>query len=70
MNWNDTFESYFPRDIAGTLLGMTIGSIDLLSRETKDAFIATGISHILVVSGSNIAFLIILLTFFLKYFPL
>lgn len=70
MNWNDIFESYFPRDIAGTLLGMTIGSIDLLSHETKDAFIATGISHILVVSGSNIAFLIILLTFFLKYLPL
>ena len=68
-SWGHIFESYFPRDIAGTLLGMTIGSIDLLSRETKEAFIATGMSHILVVSGSNIAFLIILLTFFLKYLP-
>ncbi len=68
-SWSHIFESYFPRDIAGTLLGMTIGSVDILSRETKDAFIATGTSHILVVSGSNIAFLIILLTFFLKYIP-
>lgn len=69
LRWSHIFESYFPRDVAGTLLGMTIGSIDLLSRETKDAFIAAGTSHILVVSGSNIAFLIILITFFLKYFP-
>jgi ComEC/Rec2-related protein len=69
-SWEKIFISYFPSDIAGTLLGMTIGSIDILSRETKNAFIASGTSHILVVSGANIAFLIIILTFFLKYLPL
>ncbi len=68
--WTGIFERYFPTDVAGTLLGMTIGSIDLLSREVKNAFINTGISHILVVSGSNIAFLIITIIFFLKYTPL
>ena len=64
------FERYFPRDVTGTLLGMTIGSIELLTQEVKAAFLASGTSHILVVSGSNIAFLIIILTFFLKYIPL
>lgn len=67
--WKKVFRSYFPDSIWGTLLGMTIGTIDLLSQEVKDNFIKSGISHILVVSGSNIAFLILLITFFLKYFP-
>lgn len=65
--WEGVFGKYFPPDVWGTLLGMTIGSVELLSRDIKDAFIASGTSHILVVSGSNIAFLIILLSFFLKY---
>ena len=68
--WIVAFERYFPRDVTGTLLGMTIGSIELLTQEVRAAFLASGTSHILVVSGSNIAFLIIILTFFLKYIPL
>ncbi len=48
---------------------MTIGSTDLLQTETKKEFIQSGISHILVVSGSNIAFVILFLVFFLKYIP-
>lgn len=68
--WEKLFLFYFPKDISGTLLGMTIGSISSLSREMKDAFIQSGTSHILVVSGSNIAFLIILITGVLKYFSL
>lgn len=61
---------HFPLDVAGTILGMTIGSVELLWDETKHAFTQSGISHILVVSGSNIAFLIVLVSFFLKYIPL
>jgi ComEC/Rec2-related protein len=68
--WIDTFRRYFSNDIAGTLLGMTIGSVDLLSGDIKKAFIGSGVSHILVVSGANIAFLILIVTFFLKYLPL
>lgn len=49
---------------------MTIGNIELLSSETKQYFTNAGITHILVVSGSNIAFVIILLTGILKYIPL
>jgi ComEC/Rec2-related protein len=66
-SWERRFEAAFPRDVAGTLLGMTVGSVNLLSSEVKDAFIASGTAHILVVSGSNIAFLILFLSFFLKY---
>lgn len=68
--WKWLFESYFPRDVAWTLLGMTIGSIELIESGLKKAFIESGTSHILVVSGANIAFLIILVSFFMKYLPL
>lgn len=68
--WKSLFESYFPRDVAWTLLGMTIGSIELIESDLKKAFIESGTSHILVVSGANIAFLIILASFFMKYLPL
>ncbi len=68
--WEQIFQKSFPPDVWGTLLGMTIGSIEFLSRDIKNAFIASGTSHILVVSWSNIAFLVILISFFLKYTPL
>jgi competence protein ComEC len=60
----------FPRDIAGVILGMTIGRVELMSREIQESFRTSGISHILVVSGSNITFLIVLLSGILKYLPL
>ena len=49
---------------------MTIGNIELLSSETKQYFTNAGITHILVVSGSNIAFVIVLLTGILRYMAL
>lgn len=49
---------------------MTIGVIDLLSENVKKDFIGSGLAHILVVSGSNIAFLIIFLSIFFRYIPL
>lgn len=60
----------FPENVAGIILGMTIGNIDLLTTETKKAFTNAGITHILVVSGSNIAFVIIILTGILRYIPI
>jgi ComEC/Rec2-related protein len=65
--WEELFRKSFPQDVAGTLLGMTIGSTNYISKELKDAFIASGTAHILVVSGSNIAFVILFLSFFIKY---
>ncbi|MBC7498265.1 ComEC/Rec2 family competence protein [Candidatus Gracilibacteria bacterium] len=60
----------FPENIAGIILGMTIGNIELLSSEMKKSFTSAGITHILVVSGSNIAFVIVILTGILKYIPI
>jgi ComEC/Rec2-related protein len=60
----------FPRDAAGIILGMTIGNVELMSRAVQEDFRTSGISHILVVSGSNITFLIILIGGILKYFPI
>jgi competence protein ComEC len=60
----------FPEDIAGIILGMTIGNIELLTTETKKSFTNAGITHILVVSGSNIAFVIIILSGILRYIPI
>lgn len=61
---------WFPRDTAGIILGMTIWRVELMSRDIQDSFRTSGISHILVVSGSNITFLIILLGGLLKYLPI
>ncbi len=60
----------FPKDITAILLGITVGNTDFMSQETKDNFQASGLTHILVVSGSNITFLILFLWFFIKYIPL
>ncbi len=60
----------FPENIAGIVLGMTIGNIELLTSETKKSFTNTGITHILVVSWSNIAFVIVIITGILKYLPI
>lgn len=65
--WVDAFQRWFPQDVSSILLGITIWVDSYLSSETKTAFIKSGVSHILVVSGSNIAFLIFFLMFFLKY---
>lgn len=48
---------------------MTVGSDTYLSREVSSNFTLSGITHILVVSGANIAFLIVFLSFFLRYIP-
>lgn len=62
--------SGFPENISGIILGMTIGNIELLSSEIKKSFTGAGITHILVVSGSNISFVIIIFTSLLRYIPL
>jgi predicted membrane metal-binding protein len=49
---------------------MSIGNIELLDPETKSAFTQAGIIHILVVSGSNIAFVILIISKLLSYIPI
>ncbi len=60
----------FPENISALLLGITIWNTDLMTSEIKDDFQNASLTHILVVSGSNIAFLILFLEFFIKYFPI
>ena len=58
---------WFPENISGIILWRTIGNRELLSRETKKQFPNAGITHILVVSGSNIAFVIVIISGILRY---
>lgn len=60
----------FPRDIAGLLWGISIGNTALISDDMETVFKNSGLTHILVVSGSNIAFVILMFAFVLKYFPI
>lgn len=60
----------FPIDISALILGITIGNTDFMTSEIQDDFKNSSLTHILVVSGSNIAFLIIFIGFFLKFFPI
>lgn len=49
---------------------MVLGDTELLTENIKKDFIQSGITHILVVSGSNIALVIILALSILRYFPI
>lgn len=52
-----------PPQQAGLLNGMLIGYKQDLSEEVQDAFSDSGLSHIMAVSGSNVAFIILPLVF-------
>lgn len=60
----------FPRDYAGLILWMTIWNTNLIRNDIKQSFQNAGLTHILVVSGSNIAFVIIFLSGIIKYIPI
>lgn len=55
-----------PRQQAGLLNGMLIGYRKGLADEVREAFSNAGLTHIMAVSGANIAFLILPLSFLLK----
>ena len=57
----------FSSHTTALMLGMLLGEKDELSKEEKDMFNNVGISHILVVSGYNIALLISFIFFILKF---
>lgn len=58
----------FPIDISALVLGITIGNTDFMTSDIQDEFKNASLTHILVVSGSNITFLILFIGFFLKFF--
>lgn len=61
-------ENSLPRQQAGLLNGMLIGYREGLSDEVQEAFSNAGLTHIMAVSGANIAFLILPLSILLKLF--
>lgn len=66
----ETLYTSFPTDVAAIILGTTIGNTDFLFKSLKDDFLGSGMTHILVVSGSNIAFIIVMLVAILRYIPI
>jgi competence protein ComEC len=50
-----TIRSLAPGDAGALMSGLVTGADDALSSERKDAFLATGTTHITAVSGSNFA---------------
>ena len=59
-------DNSLPRQQAGLLNGMLIGYREGLSEEVQEAFSNAGLTHIMAVSGANVAFLILPLAFLLK----
>ncbi|HEX2946386.1 MAG TPA: DNA internalization-related competence protein ComEC/Rec2 [Clostridia bacterium] len=62
----DVIQRSLPHQQAGLLNGMLIGYREGLSEEVQEAFSNAGLTHIMAVSGANVAFLILPLTFLLK----
>jgi competence protein ComEC len=54
----DTIHQCLPREQAGLLSGMLIGYRENLSKEIQEQFSDAGLTHIMAVSGANIAFII------------
>jgi competence protein ComEC len=59
-------ENSLPPQQAGLMNGMLIGYREGLSEEVQEAFSNAGLTHIMAVSGANVAFLILPLAFLLK----
>ncbi|WP_265444568.1 DNA internalization-related competence protein ComEC/Rec2 [Acetivibrio straminisolvens] len=55
-----------PPQQAGLLNGMLIGYREGLSKEVEDAFSNSGLTHLMAVSGANIAFIMLPLIFIFK----
>ncbi|HVE92926.1 MAG TPA: ComEC/Rec2 family competence protein, partial [Actinomycetota bacterium] len=52
-------QDVLPRRQAGLLLGMTDGDIELLDDRTLEDFRTTGLAHLVAVSGSNVAVVLV-----------
>ncbi len=59
-----------PESYAGLLSGVLFGQEQSLNKEHEDLFRRVGLSHIVVLSGYNIAILIIILNSFFSFLPL
>lgn len=58
---NDFMKRNFSSESAPFLMSITTGERSLLTKETRDAFNATGLAHILSISGSHFGLLLFIL---------
>ncbi len=69
----ELIERYFEKALSyeSYSLGKALifGDRDEISPEIKEAFIRTGLIHILAISGFHVAIFLIILSFFLSFFP-
>lgn len=56
---SDRLQAAVPGDRGSLLAGLVTGDDGALSAEARDAFVATGTTHITAVSGSNIALVVV-----------
>jgi len=65
-----TINEALPDEEAAILVGIITGDKADIDEDTRDAYMRTGLSHILSVSGLHVGFLMLLLTYVLKPFRL
>lgn len=58
----ETFTKFLPNDYAGIINGMLNGDTKNVSEDILNDFKNSGVTHLLAVSGSNIAYIVIFLT--------
>jgi competence protein ComEC len=67
---SDRFKNFFKQPYAAVLEAMMIGEKSSIDNDTKNIFINTGLIHILVVSGLNVGFCVVIFIFLFKLFNL
>lgn len=65
---NKLLNSKLPKQEAALAIGMLLGEKEYIDEDTQENFREAGLTHILVVSGMNIAIILIVLESFLKFF--
>lgn len=66
----NTINKALPKEEAAILVGIITGDKADIDENTRNAYMRTGLSHILSVSGLHVGFLMLLLTYALKPFKL
>jgi len=66
----NTIKEALPKDEAAMLIGIITGDKADIDEDTREAYMRTGLSHILSVSGLHVGFLMLLITYILMPFRL
>ena len=66
----ENFRKIFPKDTSELFLGILIGYDDNLSEDIEESFRKSSLTHLLAVSGSHIAYIIVGISYLLKLFKI